>query len=109
VKVLAVLTKDRSPLLPDVPTAREQGVDVTDGYYWNAFFVPKGTPEPIVTALGRAVSTAMDSDAVQKRIRDAAATVVPADRRSGAHLREYMKGEVPKWAAIMKANDVEQQ
>ena len=61
VKALAVLTKDRSALLPDLPTAREQGIDVTDGYYWNGFFLPKGTPEPIVTALNRAISTAMDT------------------------------------------------
>ena len=110
VKVLAVLTEDRSPLLPDLPTAREQGIDVTDGYYWRDSSLPKGTPEPIVD---RAQPRGLHRDGLRRRCKsassDAAATVVAPDRRSGAHLREYMKGEVPKWAAIMKANGVEQQ
>ena len=44
VKPIAILTKARSPVLPDVPTAIEQGFDV-DAYTWNAFFLPKGTPD----------------------------------------------------------------
>lgn len=35
-KVLAVLTRERSPLFPDLPTAAEQGLDMVDGYYWMA-------------------------------------------------------------------------
>jgi tripartite-type tricarboxylate transporter receptor subunit TctC len=50
VKPIAVLTKERSAVLPDVPTAIEQGFDV-EAYTWNGFFLPKGTPEPIVQKL----------------------------------------------------------
>jgi tripartite-type tricarboxylate transporter receptor subunit TctC len=50
VKPIAILSKERSPALPNVPTAMEQGFDV-DAYTWNAFFLPKGTPEPIVRKL----------------------------------------------------------
>jgi len=109
VKVLAVLTHDRSPLFPDLPTAREQGVEVTDGYYWNGFFVPKGVPEPVVATLNGAIRAALDDANVQSRIRGVAATVVSPERRSSEYLREYLKNEIPKWAAIMKANGVEQQ
>ena len=109
VKALAVLTRERSPLFPDLPTALEQGVDVTDGYYWNAFFVPKGTPESVVATLNRAFNSALDNPVVQTRIRDVAATVVSPDRRSSAYLREFLRGEIPKWATIMKANGIEQQ
>ena len=49
---------------------------MTDGYYWNGFFMPKGTPEPIVMALNGALRTAMDNNAVQERIQGAAATIV---------------------------------
>jgi tripartite-type tricarboxylate transporter receptor subunit TctC len=109
VKVLAVLTKERSPLFPDLPTAREQGVDITEGYYWNAFFLPKGTPDPIVKQLNAAIRTVQDTPSVQKRIRDVTATVVPPERRTSEYLSKYLKEEIPKWAAIMKANKVEQQ
>jgi tripartite-type tricarboxylate transporter receptor subunit TctC len=109
VKVLAVLTRERSPVFPDLPTAREQGVDVTDGYYWNGFFVPKGTPEPIVAALNGAIRAALDNPAVQTRIRDVSAAVVAPERRSSAYFRDYLASEIPKWAVIMKASGVAQQ
>ena len=109
VKALAVLTQERSLLFPDLPTAREQGVDVTDGYFWNGFFMPKGTPEPIVMALNGALRTAMDNKNVQERIQGAAATIVGPEHRSSDYLRKFLKAEVPKWASIMKAANVEQQ
>lgn len=51
VKAIAILTKERSPVLPNVPTAAEQGFEV-EAYTWNAFFLPKGTPDAIYI-LGR--------------------------------------------------------
>jgi tripartite-type tricarboxylate transporter receptor subunit TctC len=109
VKVLAVLTRERSPLFPDLATAREQGIDVTDGYYWNGFVFPKGTPEPIVAALNAAIRNALDNPIVQARLRDLSATVVAPERRSSAYFREYLESEITKWAAIMKASGVPQQ
>jgi tripartite-type tricarboxylate transporter receptor subunit TctC len=109
VRALAVLTAQRSPIFPDLPTAREQGIDFADGYYWNAFFVPKGTPDDIVKKLNTAISRALDDQNVQDRLKDLAATVVPSDRRSPEYLRKYLAEEITKWARIMKENNVEQQ
>ena len=109
VKTLAVLTPQRSPIFPDLPTAREQGIDFTDGYYWNAFFVPKGTPEAIVKNLNAAISKALDDQNVQDRLKDLAATAVPPDRRSPEYLRQYLAEEITKWSKIMKELKVERQ
>jgi tripartite-type tricarboxylate transporter receptor subunit TctC len=109
VKTLAVLTPQRSPIFPDLPTAREQGIDFTDGYYWNAFFVPKGTPEAIVKNLNAAISKALDDQNVQDRLKDLAATAVSADRRSPEYLRQYLAEEITKWSKIMKELKVERQ
>ena len=49
-KVLAVTTSTRSPDLPDVPTLKEVGIDI-DITNWNGFFLPAGTPQPIVDKL----------------------------------------------------------
>jgi tripartite-type tricarboxylate transporter receptor subunit TctC len=106
VTALAVLTSSRSPLFPDLPTAQEQGFDVVDGYYWNAFFVPKGTPDDVVTKLNAAISTALDNPTVQARLLDLAGTVVPPERRTRAYLKDYLRTEIIKWSAIMKANGV---
>jgi putative tricarboxylic transport membrane protein len=108
-KLLAVLTPTRSPIFPDLPTAREQGIDVTDGYYWNGFFAPKGTPTEIVNKLSAAISTALDDPTVQERLREFAATVVPANRRSPDYLKSYLGEEIKKWSVIMKDNGVVRQ
>ena len=65
-KVLAVLTRERSPLFPDLPTAAEQGLNVVDGYYWMGLFLPKGAPEGVVTTLNRAIGAMLDTPAVRR-------------------------------------------
>ena len=106
-KTLAVLTPQRSPVFPDLPTAREQGIDFTDGYYWNAFFVPKGTPADVVKKLNSAISRALDDQNVQDRLKDLAGTAVPAERRSPEYLRTYLDEEITKWSKIMQELKVE--
>ncbi len=51
VNALAALTRERSPILPDLPTAHEQGLTDFDAYTWNAVFLPKGTPPALVDKL----------------------------------------------------------
>ena len=46
VKGLAIFDSRRSPALPNVPTAAEQGTPNLIAYTWNAIFLPKGAPEP---------------------------------------------------------------
>ena len=106
VKALAVLTQQRSPLLPDLPTAGEQGFGNVDGYYWIGFFAPKGTPEPVVAKLTASVEKAIDTPAVQARLRDVGTTVMPPERRSPAYLKTYVEAEIAKWAGIIKASGV---
>src|SRR5258708_16191536 len=60
VKAIAVLNDTRSAALPNVPTAIEQGFDVK-AYTWNAFFLPKGTPETIVRKLNHPMVEAMNT------------------------------------------------
>src|SRR5262249_41367207 len=69
VKALAPLCRMRSPVLPDLPTAHEQGLIDFDVVTWNAFFLPKGAPADIVTRLSDATSQAMDSQMVESRLR----------------------------------------
>jgi tripartite-type tricarboxylate transporter receptor subunit TctC len=109
VRALAVLTRDRSPLYPDLPTAREQGFDVVDGYYWMGLFAPKDTSASIVATLNEVLGKTLADPTVQARLRDASATVVAPDRRSSAYLKKYLGDEITKWAGIMKASNVPQQ
>jgi tripartite-type tricarboxylate transporter receptor subunit TctC len=54
VRMLAVTGPSRVPLVPDVPTAKEQGYDV-DAVMWRGLAVPKGTPKDVIDRLGKAV------------------------------------------------------
>jgi tripartite-type tricarboxylate transporter receptor subunit TctC len=60
VRLLAVLTANRDPAFPDVPTAREQGFDVSLEA-WRGIAVPKGTPKPVIAALESAVRKTVKS------------------------------------------------
>src|SRR6266446_4976193 len=70
VKPIALLAPRRSPALPDLATAHEQGLKDFDADVWTAFFLPKGTPSTIVQRLARATSDALDTPAVRQRFAD---------------------------------------
>ena len=103
VKPIAVLTKERSAVLPNVPTAIEQGFDV-EAYTWNAFFLPKGTPEPIVQKLRQATLEAMKTPAVREKLEAAGLILVSNDRTTPEYLAKFVESEIAKWTAPIKAS-----
>jgi tripartite-type tricarboxylate transporter receptor subunit TctC len=105
-RAVAVLTKSRSPLLPNLASAHEQGLTDFDSYFWSGFFVPKGTPEPIIRRFNEAAVATLDTPAVQGRLKEVGVTVVAADRRSPAYLHSFLDAEIAKWAVTIKASGV---
>jgi tripartite-type tricarboxylate transporter receptor subunit TctC len=105
VKALAIMTKDRSPVLPNLPTTIEQGLNV-EAYTWNAFFLPKGAPADVVKKLHDATVKAMDNPEIKERLQGIGAMVVAPDRRSSEYLDGFVKSEIEKWAAPIKASGV---
>src|SRR5256885_2353686 len=105
VKGIAIMTKERSPVLPDLPTTGEQGLDV-QAYTWSALFLPKGAPEPVVKKLNAAAVEAIKTPAVQERMKSLAATVARSDQQSPEWLGSFVKSEIEKWAAPIKASGV---
>jgi tripartite-type tricarboxylate transporter receptor subunit TctC len=104
-KAIAILTKARSPALPDVPTAIEQGFDV-EAYTWNAFFLPKGTPDAIVRKLNHATVEAMKTPAVRGPLESAGLQFVSEDRTTPEYLATFVQSEIAKWAAPIKAGGI---
>jgi tripartite-type tricarboxylate transporter receptor subunit TctC len=109
VKALAILTRERSPILPDLPSAHEQGLTDLDAGAWFAFFLPKGTPAPIIRKLNEATIATMNTPAVQAILRDNGATVVSPERRSPEYLKKFVESEIAKWAVVIKAAGVSAQ
>jgi tripartite-type tricarboxylate transporter receptor subunit TctC len=104
VKAIALMAKTRSPALPSVPTTAEQGLDNAEAYTWNAIFLPKNTPDAIVTKLNGAMLEAMHSPLVKARLAGLGAQVVADDRATSAYLGQFVKSEIEKWAGPIKAS-----
>ena len=102
IKALAVLTAERSARLPNVPTAREQGLTEVVASNWFAAFYPKGTPAGIVEKLRAAIAASMDTPSLQARMREIGADLAPPERRTPEYLRTFVAGEIAKWAAPIK-------
>lgn len=77
-RVLAVMLRDRSPLSPDWPTAREGGVDV-ESRIWTGFFAQRAVPAPVVATLTRAILAELASPALRERVAAAGAVPMPLD------------------------------
>jgi tripartite-type tricarboxylate transporter receptor subunit TctC len=104
VKAIALMNNVRSPALPDVPTALEQGVPGVEAYTWNAIFLPKNAPEAVIKKLNDATVAAMKSPLVKERLEGLGAQIVPDDRATPDYLRGFVKSEIDKWAGPIKAS-----
>jgi putative tricarboxylic transport membrane protein len=103
VKALAIASKKRSPLLPDVPTSYEQGLPEFDCAPFYAVFAPKGTPKAVVDKLAGALNKGLNEEAVQKRLAALGAEIAEPDRRGPKALAALVKKEVDRLGPILKA------
>ena len=86
VKAIALLASSRTPVLPNIATAAEQGFPETAITGWYALFFPKGTPEAIVLQLSNTVSATIDTPSVRERIESLGISAVTPEQRTPEHL-----------------------
>ena len=106
VKPIAILTRTRSPSLPTLASAQEQGLANFEASNWCALFLPKGTPDAIVRRLHDAAVATMETAAVQAQLQRIGSTVVAPERRSSDYLQKFVESEIARWAAPIKASGV---
>lgn len=106
VRALAIFNDTRSPALPDLPTAEEQGTKGLIAYTWNAIFAPKGTPENIVAKLNKAAVDTINTPAVKEKLAGLGAEIATGDQTTPAYLAKLVKDETEKWAVPIKASGV---
>ena len=104
VKAIATLTRERTPVLPDLPTAHEQGLTDFGAYTWNAIFLPKGTPQPIVAKLNESLIKVLETPALSERLKTLGLDVVAPGRRSPEYLGKFVVDEIAKWSVAVKAS-----
>lgn len=103
---LAVAFPQRLGTLPDVVTAAEAGVPGWEVASWQAVFAPAGTPKPIVQRLNAEIAGIMKTPDVQARLAEMGVEVGGGPPEQ---LGEFQKGEIAKWAKVVKAAGVKQE
>jgi tripartite-type tricarboxylate transporter receptor subunit TctC len=106
VKALAILTKDRARMLPELASAHEQGLADFSFQAWFAIFLPKGTPQPIAAKLHEAAVAAVAAPFMRARLKQIGADVVAPERRKPEYLHKFVESEIAKWSDAMKAADL---
>ena len=91
VKAVATTGLKRSPALPNIPTAKEQGLDF-DVLTWQGLFLAKDTPAPIVQQLSAAFSKALDLPSVRGRFEPIGEEIPAADRRTPEYFSQVRRG-----------------
>jgi tripartite-type tricarboxylate transporter receptor subunit TctC len=96
-KALAVTSRERTALLPNVPTARESGLRDFEVTAWFGIFAPAGTPAPVVTRLNTDLTAVLQAPDLQKHLRELGAD--PETGSPEAYAR-FVRSEAGKWSAV---------
>jgi tripartite-type tricarboxylate transporter receptor subunit TctC len=105
VKAVASTGKQRSPILPQLPTAIEQGLNF-DVSTWQGLFLAKDTPEPIVRQLNAALSKTLDLPWLRERFQAVGEEVAAPERRNPEYFRKFVADEIARWSGPIKASGV---
>ena len=101
IEAIAVTSKQRSPLLPNVPTIAESGYPGFEALSWQGMFAPAGTPPAIVEQLNREVNKALASPDMHEFFGSRGFTLGGS---TPAEFSDFVQAEVTKWGRIVKAS-----
>jgi tripartite-type tricarboxylate transporter receptor subunit TctC len=101
VRPLAVTTPKRTAILPDIPTVAELGIPGFDATTWHGLVAPAGTPKEVLGTLHHAAITALDDPVLRKSLTDLGVDIIGGPPED---FTAYIKSEIPKWAAVVKAS-----
>jgi len=102
VKMLAVTTAKRSPLLPNVPTLKESGIDV-EADAWNGLIAPAGTPDAVVKTIQREVAEVLNSPELKAKF---AAQIMEPVGNTPAQFKAQIDSDMARWGQVIKAAEI---
>lgn len=100
-RALAITSKERSPLLPDVPTLAESGFPGFEVQSWFGISAPAGTPEAVIKRLNTALNQALKDPGIKQRLAELVATTAPG---TPDDMRKFVAGELKSWSEVLKAS-----
>ena len=98
-KAIAVFSKSRSKLAPNIPTFVESGYPEIEADLVYGVFVPTGTPKPVINLLNQKIGDALNAKDVKEKLLNDGFDVVYS---SPGELNEYLKSEIQKWRPIVR-------
>jgi tripartite-type tricarboxylate transporter receptor subunit TctC len=101
VRPIAVTQLTRIPAFPDIPTMDELGLKGFDAVTWHGFVAPAATPKDVVEKLSGAMIAALKDPGVRKSLGELGVDIVG---NTPAEFAAYIKTEIPKWTAVVKAS-----
>ena len=103
VRALAVTSPQRSPAAPEVPTMAESGVTGCEISEWNALLAPAATPPAVIARLHAEIAKVMAADDIKAKFADLGAQPVGS---TPAELAAFLRGEMTKWAEVVKVANI---
>ena len=100
VRPIAVLSENRLPTLPNVPTSKEQGYPKFQMSIWYGMFAPAGTPRDVIMKLNREVIKGMEGREAREKMAAGGIDPWPG---TPEHMTELLKNEIARYATIIKA------
>jgi tripartite-type tricarboxylate transporter receptor subunit TctC len=103
IRPLAISSRARSPLLPNVPTLDELGVKGYEADTWTGVFAPAGTPAPVIRKLSAALRKAMSVESVRERYRGMGVQVMDMTQ---AEFAAYVRADYDKWLKVARDGNI---
>ncbi|MEO8120140.1 MAG: tripartite tricarboxylate transporter substrate binding protein [Rhodoferax sp.] len=102
-RALAVTSAKRSPILPDVPTLAEAGIQGAEVYEWNVLLAPAGTPEVVVGKLSAALQKTLESPDIKARIAQLGGEIQKGNPDAA---QSFVRQQMALWARVVKARGI---
>jgi tripartite-type tricarboxylate transporter receptor subunit TctC len=104
IKAYAIFCSERLPTLPNVPTAREAGLDYKMMRIWAGIFAPKGTSNPIVDKLAIALDKSLDDPGVKAKVTHLGGSIPSKSERTPAQFSRFVSGEISRSSSVLKGS-----
>ena len=102
-KALAKASKERSDILPDIPTFVEQGFSGVVGDNWAGVLAPAGTPAPVIAKFNAAMVAALNEPDLRAQLRDSGTTPAPS---SPEQFAAFLREEIARWRAVIHEKEL---
>jgi tripartite-type tricarboxylate transporter receptor subunit TctC len=102
VKAYGIVGDTRSALMPELPTLAEQGLPNVAVDAWSGLYAPKGTPQPVIDRLSKALEATLADPAFQRKEVAVGQETVPAELSTPAGAAAFLRAQIAKWAPLLK-------